>query len=140
MPCVVSSSTRNFFGAVSAAAAPVCDNVDFVVYFEWDRSDLTDQAARTIGAASDQAEACSVTRVTVEGHADRSGSATYNVGLSERRARVVREELIRRGVAASAISRISNRSWRCALPVRGSTPLLRVTSSTLGRLKYPVRM
>lgn len=88
--------------AVPVAAA--CDDVEFIVYFEWDRSDLTDQAAATIGAAAEQADRCDITRVSIEGHADRSGGAAYNVRLSERRARTVRDELIRRGVAASLIA------------------------------------
>jgi len=87
-----------------APAAMACDDVDFIVYFEWDRSDLTDQAAATIGAAADQADKCDITRVSIEGHADRSGAAAYNVRLSERRARVVRDELVRRGVPASLIA------------------------------------
>lgn len=92
---------------VAPVAAPVvadCDDVNFVVYFEWDRSDLTDQAMGVIRNAAAQAEECTMVRVLIEGHADRSGAASYNVGLSERRARVVREALIGAGVAASLIS------------------------------------
>ena len=89
---------------VAAPVAAACENVDFIVYFEWDESALTSQASQTIAAAADQAERCDITRVTVEGHADRSGAASYNVALSERRARTVRDELIRQGVGASAIS------------------------------------
>jgi len=88
----------------TAPMAATCDDVDFIVYFEWDRSALTDQAAATIGAAADQADSCDITRVSIEGHADRSGAASYNVRLSERRARVVRDELVRRGVPASLIA------------------------------------
>jgi len=90
--------------AAAPVAAATCEDVDFIVYFEWDESDLTDQAAQTIGSASQQASRCSITRVNVVGHADRSGAPAYNVALSERRARAVREELVRRGVPASSIS------------------------------------
>lgn len=89
---------------VAAAPAMTCDNVDFIVYFEWDRSDLTDQAAATVEAAAGQADECGITRVMIEGHADRSGPDDYNVRLSDRRARVVRDALVRLGVAASTIS------------------------------------
>lgn len=84
--------------------AVTCADVPFVVYFEWDRADLTSQAQEVIARAADQASSCAVTRVEIEGHADRSGAATYNVRLSERRARVVRDELIRLGVPAELIS------------------------------------
>ncbi|MED5548189.1 MAG: OmpA family protein, partial [Pseudomonadota bacterium] len=83
---------------------PSCDDVSFPVYFEWDRADLTDQARAVIAQAANQRGNCGVTRVSVAGHADRSGAAAYNVGLSERRARVVRDELVRLGVPASTIS------------------------------------
>ena len=78
--------------------------MSFPVYFEWDRADLTDQARAVIAQAASQRGSCGVTRVTVAGFTDRSGAASYNVGLSERRARVVRDELVRLGVAASTIT------------------------------------
>jgi outer membrane protein OmpA-like peptidoglycan-associated protein len=88
----------------AAAPAPACENVDFIVYFEFDQSDLTTQASDTIAAAAQRASNCSVTRVNIEGHADRSGSPAYNTALSERRARAVSAELVRRGIPASAIT------------------------------------
>lgn len=85
-------------------AAPACSDVPFVVYFEWNQSILTDQAKQVIANAASRAKTCEITRVAIEGHADRSGSASYNVGLSEKRARIVRDELIRLGVPASLIT------------------------------------
>ncbi len=84
--------------------APTCEDVAFVVYFEWDQSFLTDQARGIISQAADRAAECGVASVTIEGHADRSGAASYNVGLSERRADAVEQELIAQGVAASNIT------------------------------------
>jgi outer membrane protein OmpA-like peptidoglycan-associated protein len=75
-----------------------------VVYFEWDRSNLTDQAQTAVNAAVNQARNCGVASVEIEGHTDRSGSAAYNVGLSQRRARAVRDEMVRLGVPGTAIS------------------------------------
>jgi outer membrane protein OmpA-like peptidoglycan-associated protein len=43
------------------------------------------------------------TRIEVDGHADRSGSPTYNQGLSMRRAQAVAGELVRLGVPRTAI-------------------------------------
>ncbi len=42
--------------------------------------------------------------VMLAGHADRSGAATYNVGLSQRRADSVKAYLVSRNIPASAIS------------------------------------
>lgn len=75
-----------------------------MVYFNWDRSNLTDQARAVINAAVNEARNCGVASVSIDGFTDRSGAAAYNVGLSERRARAVRDEMVRLGVPAAAIS------------------------------------
>ncbi len=87
----------------AAALEPVCDDMPFVVYFGWDNAAITPQAQRVIERAADQARACEITRITVVGHADTSGDAGYNLGLSARRAGMVREELVRQGIAGSLI-------------------------------------
>ena len=84
--------------------AAACPQSDFVVYFEWDRSNLNQAALETIDAAVARARQCNVGGVVVVGHTDTSGSAQYNIGLSERRASVVRDALVARGVAAGSIT------------------------------------
>jgi outer membrane protein OmpA-like peptidoglycan-associated protein len=98
--------------------APVaCPTAEFVVYFEWDRSNLNQTALDTIDAALAQARACNLSAVTVVGHTDTSGSADYNAGLSERRASVVRDAIVARGLPAAAIT----------TQARGETDLARAT-------------
>ena len=78
-----------------------------MVYFEWDESDLTSEAAAVLDRAVSQIAArndCAVSTVTIGGHADRSGAASYNVRLSASRAAVVRDALVARGVAADMIT------------------------------------
>lgn len=78
-----------------------------MVYFEWDESDLTSEAAAVIDRAVRQIAArgdCSVSTVAVGGYTDRSGAAAYNVRLSARRAAVVRDALVARGIGADLIS------------------------------------
>jgi outer membrane protein OmpA-like peptidoglycan-associated protein len=82
----------------------VCPTSEFVVYFEWDRSNLNQAALETIDAAVNRARECNISGITVVGHTDTSGSTAYNQGLSERRASVVRDALVARGIAAGAIS------------------------------------
>jgi outer membrane protein OmpA-like peptidoglycan-associated protein len=77
---------------------------EFVVYFEWDRSDLNQQALEVIDSAVTRARACNVGGVIVVGHTDTSGAAEYNVGLSERRASVVRDALVARGMSAGGVT------------------------------------
>jgi outer membrane protein OmpA-like peptidoglycan-associated protein len=81
-----------------------CPTSDFVVYFEWDRSNLNQAALETIDAAVNRARQCNVSGVVVVGHTDTSGSPTYNQGLSERRASVVRDALVARGIGAGSVT------------------------------------
>lgn len=78
-----------------------CPMQEFKVYFEWDRSNLSQAAMETIDAAVAQARRCNVSGVLVVGHTDTSGRPAYNVALSERRAAVVRDALTARGMGGS---------------------------------------
>jgi outer membrane protein OmpA-like peptidoglycan-associated protein len=75
-----------------------------VVYFEWDRSNLNQAALETIEAAAARARECNIGSAVVVGHTDTSGRTQYNDGLSLRRAAVVSEALVARGVPADLIS------------------------------------
>ena len=82
-------------------APPVPRN--FLVFFDFDRSNLTPEALEIVAAAADAATQTGTARIVATGHADRSGPAAYNVGLSQRRADAVRAELVRLGVNDSEI-------------------------------------
>ncbi len=84
--------------------APVCNTGPYIVFFDWDRDNITAEAAQTLDNAVSAYANCGNTQVMVAGHADRSGAATYNVGLSNRRSTNVGNYLAARGVPASAIS------------------------------------
>ncbi|MGK7862688.1 OmpA family protein [Falsiroseomonas sp. E2-1-a4] len=85
------------------AAAPAPART-YLVFFDFDRADLTDRARQIIGEAATNATGQGVTRIEVAGHADRSGSPQYNQRLSERRAGAVASELERRGIQRNNIS------------------------------------
>lgn len=74
------------------------------MYFDWDRSDLTAEASSVVTQAANYAKSGRPTRVLVVGHADTSGSAAYNVRLSERRAKAVADALVSAGVDQSKLS------------------------------------
>jgi OmpA-OmpF porin, OOP family len=88
--------------APTPAAAPVAART-YLVFFDFDRADLTDRARQIIGEAATNSRT-GTTRIEVSGHADRSGTPQYNQRLSERRAAAVAAELERRGVARSAMA------------------------------------
>jgi outer membrane protein OmpA-like peptidoglycan-associated protein len=86
------------------APAPRQAPRSYLVFFDFDRSDLTPEATNIVRTAADNAKAGNVTRIDVTGHADRSGSDQYNLRLSQRRAQTVQAELVRDGVPADQIS------------------------------------
>ena len=88
--------------APAAVAAPAAVR-SFLVFFDWNRADLTARARQIIGEAAEAARA-QPARIELAGHADRTGTPQYNQALSRRRAETVAEELIRRGIARQDIS------------------------------------
>jgi outer membrane protein OmpA-like peptidoglycan-associated protein len=76
----------------------------FLVFFDWDRANLTARSEGIVRDAAAYSTHSQYTRIDVNGNTDTSGSPVYNQGLSERRARVVASELVRDGVPQNAIS------------------------------------
>jgi len=76
----------------------------FIVFFDWDRADITPQAAAILDNAAAAYQQGGQAQVVLAGHADRSGSAQYNVGLSQRPADAVRSFLAGRGVPDTSIT------------------------------------
>jgi len=87
-----------------SAPTPVAQAPSFMVFFDWDRSNLSQQALNTIRQAADQFKATGKARITAAGHTDTSGPESYNMALSLRRANAVKDGLVRDGVPAAAIS------------------------------------
>jgi OmpA-OmpF porin, OOP family len=84
------------------AAAPALART-YLVFFDWDRADLTARAREIIAEAAQNARRVQSTRIEVAGHADRSGSPQYNQRLSQRRADAVAAELVSRGIDRSEV-------------------------------------
>jgi OOP family OmpA-OmpF porin len=96
------------FGAPTVAppppAPPPAQINSFMVFFDWDRSNLSQQAMATIQQAANAFKTTGNARITATGHADRSGPENYNMALSLRRANAVKDALVQNGVPATAIS------------------------------------
>ncbi|HEX9557434.1 MAG TPA: OmpA family protein [Reyranella sp.] len=103
----VLASVQVKFGAVAAPPPPPPPAVtppSFMVFFDWDRSNLSQQALVTIKQAADAFKAKGSARITATGHTDTSGPEAYNMALSLRRANAVKDALVREGVPAAAIT------------------------------------
>jgi len=75
----------------------------YLVFFDWDRADLSARARQIVAEAADASRHLHTTRIEVSGYTDASGTQTYNQSLSVRRAQTVEAELVRDGVAESDI-------------------------------------
>jgi outer membrane protein OmpA-like peptidoglycan-associated protein len=80
-------------GTPAPAPAPQVTFVNFTVYFDFDRSNITPVAQAILIDAANAADDMKASSVTVSGYADRSGPADYNMRLSQRRADTVAAEL-----------------------------------------------
>jgi outer membrane protein OmpA-like peptidoglycan-associated protein len=78
----------------------------FVVFFDFDRSNLSPEAMQVVGAAVMTAKDSGMAKIVVTGHTDTVGSQRYNQALSERRANSVKTELVRMGLNASDVETI----------------------------------
>jgi outer membrane protein OmpA-like peptidoglycan-associated protein len=76
----------------------------YLVFFDWDRADLTDRARQIIAEAASATTKTAVTKIMVSGNTDTTGTARYNQALSVRRAQNVAAELVRLGVPRAAIT------------------------------------
>lgn len=88
--------------AGGAAASPLKD-----VYFEYDRYTVREDQKPTLAQNIAWLKSNPVVRVTIEGHCDERGTAEYNLGLGERRARAVKEFLMGAGIPADRLATIS---------------------------------
>src|SRR6185503_1744279 len=77
------------------------------VHFEFDRAALRAEDTRVLEANAKWLLDHAGTQVLIEGHADERGTNEYNLALGENRARVTRDQLVARGVAASRITLVS---------------------------------
>jgi peptidoglycan-associated lipoprotein len=81
-------------------------SVSNVVYFDFDKYDLTAESRAVLLAHADKLKGASVA-VRLEGHADERGSREYNMALGEKRANAVRDFLVTQGVNGSSLETVS---------------------------------
>lgn len=90
-------------------------NKDFVcsvgnaVYFDFDKSMLTDEAKNTLTRQAEflKSKSCGIT-ITVHGGCDERGTREYNDVLGQRRAQAVKDFLCKNGIDQGRITVVSN--------------------------------
>lgn len=91
----------------SAAVISGAENLQAVVYFAFDSSEITAQAASVLNQHVSLLNSNPAAGVVIAGHTDERGSREYNMALGERRAQAARNYLAAQGVAANNIRVIS---------------------------------
>ena len=78
----------------------------YIVFFGFNKANLTLKAQAVVAEAVETAKQDGSASILVTGHTDTVGSRNYNQLLSERRARVVKKELVRLGISPHSIRAI----------------------------------
>ena len=81
-----------------------CNTGPYIVFFNWDRSDITPEAAQVLNNAVSAYQNCGSASVMLAGYTDRSGTEQYNLGLAARRNASVRSYMTGRGIPDARIS------------------------------------
>lgn len=89
-----------------AAPAPGVD-LNNVIYFEFDSSQLDDASREALNQNAEWLREDSSRELTIEGHTDEVGTSEYNLALGQRRANTAKEYLIRLGIAPDRIDIIT---------------------------------
>ncbi len=86
------------------------------IYFEFDKYDIRQDQVNALGRNADNMKSAAKKGATIvaEGHACTSGgSASYNMALSEKRARAAKKQLVKQGVPANSIKTVGRGSEMC---------------------------
>jgi outer membrane protein OmpA-like peptidoglycan-associated protein len=84
--------------------APATMPKSYLVFFDFNKSDLTSQATAIVDQAARNTGPAKVTKLEVTGHTDTVGSDAYNMRLSRRRAESVAAQLEKDGIPSSEIA------------------------------------
>jgi peptidoglycan-associated lipoprotein len=82
-------------------------NLQEVVYFEFDKSELDADGKRKLEENASWIKADPARTLTIEGHTDEVGTPEYNLALGERRAKTSRDYLLALGVDPTKVSIIT---------------------------------
>jgi iron complex outermembrane receptor protein len=98
-----SAATTTYTPPAAQPVAPTPVAHSYMVFFDFNKSDLTAQAVSIVDTAAANAGPAHVTQISVTGHTDTVGSDAYNMRLSRRRAESVAAELEKKGIPSSEI-------------------------------------
>lgn len=95
--------------AETADTTPAKDpaSLEDIIYFEFDSSDLGADARKALDENADWMKEDPKREILIEGHTDETGTAEYNLGLGDRRARAAKDYLVSLGIDEKRIKIIT---------------------------------
>ena len=114
-----SSASSASSSAAANAEADKLAEVGNTVYFDFDSSELSDNAQMTLNRQAAFLNVNPTLVIVVEGHADERGTREYNLALAARRATAVRDHLLAKGLNSARVRTVSYGKERPA--AEGST-------------------
>lgn len=93
--------------AIPGSMADFEQNVGDRVFFEYDKSDITDRDRQTLQKQAAWLQRFPTVVLTIEGHCDERGTREYNLALGARRAQAVKDYLASLGVSGARLDTIS---------------------------------
>ena len=101
--------------AIPGSEEDLKQNVGDRVFFELDRSELSQEARQTLDRQAAWLKRYPAVRVTLEGHCDERGTREYNMALGARRANAARAYLVALGIQSARIQTVSYGAERPAV-------------------------
>jgi outer membrane protein OmpA-like peptidoglycan-associated protein len=84
--------------------AASCNRGPFITFFDWDKAEITADAASILDSAIQAYGNCNSVAIALAGYTDSSGTPAYNLGLATRRDQAVAGYLASHGVPSAAIT------------------------------------
>ncbi|TXD98042.1 peptidoglycan-associated lipoprotein Pal [Psychrobacter frigidicola] len=110
-PLGIPSGQIGYTGAVgfqnTSDIIAAANNLQAVVYFDFDSSDISSQSASVLSQHASLLSSNPAAGVVIAGHTDERGSREYNIALGERRAQAVSGYLASQGASTNNLQVIS---------------------------------
>ena len=101
-------SIANANANASAATEALRTTLTQVIHFDYDKSDLRDDARASLDAKVPVLQANPSVALRIAGNTDERGSTEYNLALGQRRAAEAKRYLVAHGIADSRIETVSD--------------------------------
>jgi OOP family OmpA-OmpF porin len=103
-PTHIAACRDNFYTCLASLAPQVQQTLNYVILFDFDRSDLTAAGQVVVNEVLSTALGDPALNISLVGHTDTVGSPAYNLRLSQARAATVNNALVSGGVQPGRIT------------------------------------